>query len=639
MKGFKNKKALAVAGVAGLGVIGGVIAYNHDAISFNNIFGVGDHLVSFTDEFVAPETWQPCQSVDKKVTVTNDGSDDVAVRVKFSEYWRTANSQTSSDDHSTSDLSLTFDKSGTQSPIAVITQLNPNDWTYNSNDGWYYYKEDLAPNATTSAFLGSVMMDCDFNMVGSIQYSQDGLTGESQPTAYANATYHIFVTGETIDATKKDSWTPAAPAPYEADCDDPSNDLLYDKIACASNGTDEDISYNTTQSASAETGLGVNTLASSVNDPYATYYYRGNVTDNNVLWSDQCWKIMRTTETGGVKMVWMGEATNGQCQSTTASTGIIANNKSYNPASDGLSYAGYTYGTVYSMSQAVDPSATNYQFANDVTWDGAHYTLTNPVSGAWASTHADAAADHHYFCLDGSASCATVAYVWALDETDPSGMWPWYISLSGGTTIETLPDSAYADTTDSIAKTTIDNWYSTTIPSARRNDLEDTVFCNDRTFGWGSLIGKDEPISTYMDRTFVSGYSTANYATLQREEADIVSLSCSARDSYTVASGKLTYPVALMTIDEARLAGAEISSYYGAYNYLHDYGGNDLQTWTMSPAGFDTDGGVEIYTATVDYTFPYDSGNYEGFSPVVSLKFGAKFTGAGTAANPYLVSF
>ncbi len=36
------------------------------------------------------------------------------------------------------------------------------------------------------------------------------------------------------------------------------------------------------------------------------YYFNGAVENNNVLFADKCWKIVRTTDTGGVKMVYNG---------------------------------------------------------------------------------------------------------------------------------------------------------------------------------------------------------------------------------------------------------------------------------------------------------------------------------------------
>ena len=48
------------------------------------------------------------------------------------------------------------------------------------------------------------------------------------------------------------------------------------------------------------TGEGADTYANPV------YYYKGNVQNNNVIFGGFCWKIVRTTETGGVKIVYNG---------------------------------------------------------------------------------------------------------------------------------------------------------------------------------------------------------------------------------------------------------------------------------------------------------------------------------------------
>ncbi len=52
-------------------------------------------------------------------------------------------------------------------------------------------------------------------------------------------------------------------------------------------------------------GKGIYMSAGTENDTYPIYYYRGNV-DNNVLFANKCWKIVRTTETGGTKLIYNG---------------------------------------------------------------------------------------------------------------------------------------------------------------------------------------------------------------------------------------------------------------------------------------------------------------------------------------------
>ena len=53
------------------------------------------------------------------------------------------------------------------------------------------------------------------------------------------------------------------------------------------------------------TGEGADTYANPV------YYYKSNVQNNNVLFGGFCWKIVRTTETGGVKIVYNGKQKDG----------------------------------------------------------------------------------------------------------------------------------------------------------------------------------------------------------------------------------------------------------------------------------------------------------------------------------------
>ena len=55
---------------------------------------------------------------------------------------------------------------------------------------------------------------------------------------------------------------------------------------------------------------GVYMFSSTQNDSNPVLYYRGAVEDNNVLFANQCWKAVRTTETGGVKLIYNGQPSN-----------------------------------------------------------------------------------------------------------------------------------------------------------------------------------------------------------------------------------------------------------------------------------------------------------------------------------------
>ena len=65
---------------------------------------------------------------------------------------------------------------------------------------------------------------------------------------------------------------------------------------------------------------------------------------NNVIFADHCWQMIRTTDTGGVKMVYNGEPENGECLNTRGN------------------HVGYSQRTTQSMS-------TTYYYGTSYTYD------------------------------------------------------------------------------------------------------------------------------------------------------------------------------------------------------------------------------------------------------------------------------
>ena len=83
---------------------------------------------------------------------------------------------------------------------------------------------------------------------------------------------------------------------------------------------------------------------------------------NNVIFADHCWQMIRTTDTGGVKLIYNGEAENNQCLNTRGTHVGYASRTSQNLASN------YWYGTDYtydSSLQTFKVSGTTEQ----VTWN------------------------------------------------------------------------------------------------------------------------------------------------------------------------------------------------------------------------------------------------------------------------------
>ncbi|MBR1718286.1 MAG: hypothetical protein IJ715_03345, partial [Bacilli bacterium] len=83
---------------------------------------------------------------------------------------------------------------------------------------------------------------------------------------------------------------------------------------------------------------------------------------NNVIFAGHCWQMIRTTDTGGVKMIYNGEAVDNQCLSTRGTHVGYASRTSQNLASN------YWYGTDYtydSTAKTFKVSGTTEQ----TTWN------------------------------------------------------------------------------------------------------------------------------------------------------------------------------------------------------------------------------------------------------------------------------
>ena len=403
------------------------------------------------------------------------------------------------------------------------------------------------------------------------------------------------------------------------------NNAVMDNIASTyvtnSNGIQfDDVSSDTN-------GKGIYIRSGTENDTYPIYYYRGAATDNNVLFGGFCWKIVRTTSTGGTKLIYNGVPSNGECNNTGESSQLsptTAFNSSYNSPAD----VGYMYGTRYTYSS---DTGTGWYYAPDVTYNNGTYTLTSKtISGTTYNVETKSAINgtnlnyHHYTCGSSTdITCTSVRYVYYVTGTNAA-----YITLSNGKKVEEALSEMFSNNTNSTIKSVIDNWYSTNMTSYT-SMLEDTPFCNDRTIG--TLSGWDPNGGSATAYLFFSPFNRA-YTTYTP------SLTCNKNDSFTVSeastnNGKLTYPVGLLTSDEVMLAGGKngtsnasyylytgqnfwlVSAYHWSYTYAYEYRVNSTGT---------------LDSCYVTYA--------NGCRPVVSLKPGLTYSGSGTTSDPYTVS-
>ena len=124
---------------------------------------------------------------------------------------------------------------------------------------------------------------------------------------------------------------------------------LYDYIK-ENADTTTTIDFSQTSEQDSTNGIYTTTNTDSGNP---VYYYRGNV-DNRVIFANFCWRIVRTTETGGVKLIYDGVPSNGQCNNTGSNSTIGSSmfNENFNNAK----YVGYMYGSSIDDATYTDDS-------------------------------------------------------------------------------------------------------------------------------------------------------------------------------------------------------------------------------------------------------------------------------------------
>lgn len=185
---------------------------------------------------------------------------------------------------------------------------------------------------------------------------------------------------------------------------------------------------------------------------------------------------------------------------------------------------------------------------------------------------------------------------------------------------------------DSNAKTYLENWFSKyMINYYNEGIITDQIFCNDRTL----YMQGAEFNSTLNNMDFSYDY---NYGFYQRYNNNQLSLVCpNFDDKFTVnynsswGNGSLTYPVGLLTGDEALLIGN--------YSFLFISDDSNPNYFSMTP--FDE--------VNLDYYFTYgisgtlslgiiDNAPTGYFKPVINLSSRVYFKGSGSWDDPYVIA-
>ena len=319
-----------------------------------------------------------------------------------------------------------------------------------------------------------------------------------------------------------------------------------DKLYYVVSATSSSITYKDINSNKKVT----ESLIATTEDDYGTsYYFRGAVKNNYVEFANKCWRIVRITGDGSVKLVLYNDNisnVNKPCSSSNSSTTAAF-----------AKFSGNTSTTEFNTTNKTDNTSVGFMHGIENATDYA---------------------------------------------------------------------SAHANTNKSTILTNLETWYKNNLESFETK-LADVIWCNDKS---GGSYG-EEP--------------TDYGASVRRNTPSLIcpndnnggKLSKFTVDDTTNGNGNLTYKIGLLTVDEVVYAG---HYFFTSATYLQE---NATGTWwTLSPAGYDDDGGgltSTIYRVEADGAV-YDTspGYTSNLRPAIALIPTTKVTGSGTSEDPYVVN-
>lgn len=285
-----------------------------------------------------------------------------------------------------------------------------------------------------------------------------------------------------------------------------------------------------------------------------SYYYRGAVENNNVIFAGFQWKIIRIANDGSIRLIYNGECENNNCAINNGGPNTKIGSSAFNEIITSNAYVGYMYGT---------PNSDNY-----------------------------------------------------IDE--------------------------HSNINNSTIKTYIDDWYKNNLLNQGKivtDKIADSAFCGDRRISYEGILNGNTSL-TNLGYGIHHGYYDTNMRLFAYEERN-PTLSCNQHDYYTVGNlgnSALTYPIGLITVDEAAMAGAIWTAATGIEGNSAYYLSTGEAYWTMSPSAFWS---ISAYTWNVSANGGIDgfiSSNSIGIRPVISLNRNVRvLSGNGTTSSPYII--
>lgn len=167
------------------GIVGVTLAYFSSRQTYSNVFKTKPYSTEFTENFTSPDNWVPGTTTPKTVTAKNTGEVDVAVRVSYTENWKSANG-------------ATLDGMQDAEKAAIINLSNNDDWVH--SNGYYYYNKTLKTGESTNSFIESVTFNENIEADFECREEAGSKVCTSTGNGYDGATYTLTIKVETIQA-------------------------------------------------------------------------------------------------------------------------------------------------------------------------------------------------------------------------------------------------------------------------------------------------------------------------------------------------------------------------------------------------------------------------------------------------------
>ena len=303
-------------------------------------------------------------------------------------------------------------------------------------------------------------------------------------------------------------------------------------------------------------GRGVYEIASTKNDTYPIYYYRGQVSNNNVIFANHCWKAVRTTDTGGVKLIYNGEVDGNQCLSSRETH---------------VGYGGKT---------SVQTLNSNYYYGTDYTYANGVFSLTGNIEQTtWSATTAPGLIGK-YTCKSTSSTgtCSTLYLI----ESVYSNTQGYLIPLNGNSNYQRFGSINYNNKADSLAD--FGYMYNTRYTGGTQSHMMTTLTGGaslSTNYWYGTDITWDSSTNKYV---LVNPYkitSTSEYSSLIGKFTMSSSDSTSSNHAKYISriNGSIFWYVYLID------AGNHTLSYFNnAFTYGDSYTNNGNGTYTINNA-------------------------------------------------------